>query len=250
MQQTTFDDILSAICSTVRPQHADNHQRVYLIGDADEAKLALNVLTVYGFSANLYPDEDSLFKLYIQETEPDEAKLSAALAYAGLLRQIKASLDAFRAQGGDRVASACQMAFADTHDAKQILIKISSVKMAPAVAAPKPAAASAAPARSASPQKPRPQAARTAAAAGGLTAGPALAKKLYGKAKQNQEDDSLTRRAFLYFTGNMASAGFVFIMMLAGVIALFSLLVFAKGFLCPDFAQEKKNTAWYCSFNQ
>lgn len=82
-----------------------------------------------------------------------------------------------------------------------------------------------------------------------LDTGPELTKvPKYRKKKHKQElsNDSLRKRAKFFFIGNMASTGGWLLVYIFIILILFSLFVFGKAFLCPDFASMKRNPSWYC----
>lgn len=260
-----FEDILNTLCSRVEPSHSTDFQTIYILGDTKEAKLAFEVLVSYGFDAKVY-HEDTGSKLYITTPAPEtqaqtEQKLTAALAYARYLKPIKSTLDALCADEAETLASPdYNIAFANTPVAgsKQISVQITPAAV---TAAMQPTYQQAA-----APQAPRPaaQAAKKAPAAkqpvgknqykksdpdafSQTSGGPAVGKKAYPTtAGIKNEEDSELRQMWLYFTGNIATSSFSVFIIIIIIVVIITLFVMSKSFLCPDFARQEKNTAWYC----
>jgi len=248
-----FEDILAALCSQVTLSHANESQKMYLVRDAKEARLARDVLVAYGFDAKAY-DKDNASRLYIASPSLDSAlveqKLSAALAYAISLKQIKQSLDTLCHDHAPALQSPdYNITFANMQPAgKQIVIHLTppahldtSVLHAPASIPPSRVtqAVSARPARA----KNRP----SASADQSFFSGPAVGKKSYQRAfKRKSKPDSLWQQMYSYLSGHMVASVYGMFLAVVFLIVLFTAFTFSKAFLCPDFATAKRNTAWYC----
>ncbi len=244
-----FEDLLSILCARFEPQHANEFQLVYAIDDAAEAKLAYDVLIAYGFDAKVYHDAQKGSKLYI--TPPGDAspqqKFTQALAYARALKQIKSSLDVLN-QDPALVAPEYHMTFANTPGGqKQLSVTLSQQLTVTSATQSKPATPR--PAARPAPAAKRVPVNRKDKEEENFLGGPSLGKRYYpGKLNEQakKEQDSPLRQIMLYMTGNAATGGTIVMFIVAVIAILFTLFVFAKSFLCPDFATAKKNVAWYC----
>jgi hypothetical protein len=258
-----FEDLLSVLCPGFELKHATDFQKHFGVRDEKDAKLAFDVLVSYGFDAKVYPGEEkNTAKLYITLPTADmdpaviEQRLLAAIAYGKSLRDIKTRLDSLCHDDAVVLNSPVYtLTFANApQGGKQMVISVN-----PAVASqPAASPATVQPQRSVASQAAqakRPVMTKKAAQKkddDGFNQGPTVAKNLYsgsGKKKDSRSEDDWRRRIFLYITGNIATGGAG---VMAGVVLLFvafSFFVLAKGFLCPDFAVEKKdvNRAWYCA---
>jgi hypothetical protein len=261
-----IEDILSLTCSSVKLAHSNDFQRVFLLADSTGAKLAFDVLVAYGFDVKVYHQDDNTSKLYVTHPTLSQAQLDDVLAiakeYATTLKQIQLSLESLCDSDVLTKGSVeYNMTFANLQpNSKQVLIQISptSQSNAPArssaaLAADTPAVASA------------PVAAHTASTAqntgakrGGVKAkghyeefssGPAVGRGKYpGSIKSDGAvpEETMRRRALLFLFGNMATSSYAFLLMVVALGAIFALLVFAKGIMCPDFASLNNDSAWYC----
>ena len=247
-----IEDILRAVCSSVKQTLSNDFQKVFVLSSASEAKLAFEILVAHGLDVKSYPQENNTAKLYV--THPTatpgqlENALSAAKAYAATCKEIKTSLDTLCGDG----TKTYSMTFANLHpSSKQIVVQIS-----PASGAPTPILASA-PAQN----TPTSQAASSAQTvvkrrvmkAKGhyeeLSSGPAVGRGTQPgavAADGTVPKESLKRRIMLYMFGNIAVSSYAMLIMVVILGVIFSIAVFAKGFLCPDFVSMKRNTAWYC----
>jgi len=250
---TRIEDILSILCTSVTLAHSNDFQQVFTLTDSTDAKLAFDVLVAYGLDVKVYPQDDDSSKLYVTTPKLSPAQLektlSSAKIYATALKQINASLEQL-CTDGELVLGDIEYSVNFTNSArnsKQILVQIS-----PAVASDNPiirpvevlapVAAAAAP----RPTVKRPVAAK---AQDDFTSGPVVGKGKYpgsGPEDGTVPEVSLKRRIFLYLFGNAATGGIAMLLIVVIVGILFSLFVFAKAFLCPDFAGSKKSDAWYC----
>ncbi len=251
-----FEDLLAVMCPGFELKHATDFQKNFSVADEKAAKLAFDVLVSFGFDAKVYRDEENnSSKLYITLPAADinpqfvEQRLQSALAYGKALKDIKDRMDTLCRDDATVLQSPSYvLTFTNAPQGKQLLVGINS------------AAAVNTPLQPVQPQRPaaqpaqanRPVATKPAGKKGakkeddGFNQGPSIAKQLYGK-EEGSEDD-LRRRIFLYVTGNMATGGAGMMAAIIVMFVLFSFFVLAKGFLCPDFAVEKKNVnrAWYC----
>jgi len=234
-------DIIAKVCSDFKEVGSNNLQVIYEITNTKEARLAYDILVTHGFDAKIYSSPQKTAKLYVTHPTTDLPGLEDALTYAEKLNNIRHELDDLPAQN-------YTLYFTNTPPAgKQILIQITSA------ASPSPAprfAVSAAPQIMTSKPTAQPKGRRKAAPEeDSIATGPAVAKASYAKVLGEDGDrkDTLRKRIFLYFTGNMATSSFAFMVMVVGLGLLFSFFVFAKAFICPDFASMKRNHSWYCS---
>lgn len=257
-----FEDLLNVLCPGFELKHETGFQKHFLVADEKAAKLAFDVLVSFGFDAKVYhDDENNAAKLYItlpaKDTDPAmvEEKLSAAIAYGKALKDIKNRMDSLCHDDAETLKKpSYTLTFANSaQSGKQIVIAVSTAAAnqplatptAPPVQAPRPAVAAQAQ-RSVIRKKNQKKGDDD-----GFNQGPSIAKNLYsgpGKKKDARPEDDWRRRAFLYVTGNMATGGAGVMAAVIVLFVLFSFFVLAKGFLCPDFAVEKKdvNRAWYC----
>jgi hypothetical protein len=242
----SFDDLLSALCGEFTPQHASDFQKIFLIHDAKEARLAFDVLVAYGFDAKVYPDPEKTSKLYITQPAMDaraEQKLEQALAYARGLRGIKENLDALATEPA-LASPDYTMTFANAPgNNKQINIVLTQA------AASAIAASATRPAQAASPAPVAKRKPASGKKEEGFSTGPTLGQRYYPGAldeKAQAKQASLKRQIMLYLTGNAATGGTMVMLAIVIVAITFTLFILAKSFLCPDFATVKKNLAWYC----
>ena len=249
---TQIEDILNATCSSVKLTLSNDFQRVFVLSTASEAQLAFDILVTYGFDVKVYPQEDNTSKLYISHPTLSSAQLEKTLttakAYADTLKQVKISLDQLCNNEPAVGAVEYNLTFANLQPAsKQIMIQISpardvSVKVVdPDIVPVTNPTALAAARMSASRRNDKKD-------DGGFASGPAVGRgPVPGTPKEDvaNEKMSLKRRIMLYIFGNMATSSYAALIMAIILGAVFSLFVFAKGFLCPDFA-SMQSSAWYC----
>lgn len=255
-----FEDLLSIVCPGFELGHATDFQKHYQIRDEKDAKLAFDILVSYGFDAKLYRDEqNNTAKLYITMPAADadpavmEQRLFTAIAYGKALKDVKQRLDTLCHEEAEALQSpSYTLTFANAaQGGKQIVIAIqSAVASQQAQALAQPVMAPRPPSQPAQANRPAAKKMVKKKEDDGFNQGPAIAKQLYtapGK-KKAEEPDNWRRQLFLYVTGNMATGGAGIIMAAVLLFVLFSFFILAKGFLCPDFAVEKKdvNRAWYC----
>lgn len=248
----TFDDILQAICTRVQPSHANETQRVYVLEDAIEAKLAYDILVAYGFEVKLYPAPGKPSKLYITAPAFSEAQLqqylSRALLYANALKKIKLSLDELCAADMPGIKpNSFTIGFVNASGGKQIMVQISQSgrEAPPAVAqAAEPAPAVAAKVVAEAPRSPKKM---KKTKEDDLDSGPSLGRTLYPAkiAEGGVKKQTLRQRILFKIFGNFATSGYAALMWLVVAGVLFSFFIFAKGWLCYDFV-AKKSTKWYC----
>jgi|GEM_PF-2441644 len=260
-----IEDLLSTLCTEVSLSLANDFQKVYGLMDSAEAKLAFDVLVAYGFAAKVYHTPGKPSKLYVaHSTLPAEQLqnvLSAAIAYAQTLKQIKANLDQLCNQSVPSLHSAIYtMTFVNMQPSgKQIIIQVTppagteanvqpnsstagpeGTEAAPVQAVAK-AAAVAAPTRKKVRKVKNPY-------EDDFAAGPAVGKGFYPTKiapEGGRAQESMRKRIILLMFGNMATSSFATLMWLVLLFILFSFFVFAKAFICYDFV-AKKNNSWYC----
>lgn len=260
---TQFEDLLSIVCPGFDLKHATDFQKNYMVPDEKAARLAFDILVSYGFDAKVYPDDDNnnAAKLYITLPTADmdpahiEQRLLCAIAYGKALSDIKLRMDALcRDDAGLLQSPSYTITFANSgsQSTKQIVIGVSNAaaQQQPAANfAPAPSQRTAAQPAQASAQVAR-KPVKKKAEDDGFNQGPTVAKNFYSGSskKDGKSEDDFRRRAFLFITGNIATGGAGMMGALVMLFIAFSFFVLAKGFLCPDFAVEKKNQnrAWYC----
>jgi hypothetical protein len=257
-----FSDILSALCDSVKLTHSNDFQTVYALEDMRAAKLVYDVLVSYGFDAKVYHETNKPSKLYLtnptQTPQQLEQILAAALAYAQTLRQVKRSVDQLCSTDIPSLgAPDYTISFANAHPAgKQLIVHITPEAQPVAnaqsaqVLAPRPVAA-------ATVTVTQPKTAKRVVRKGKshyeeLSSGPAVAKAGYpGKlgASGNLEQQGVRKKIFTFLRANIATSSFTMFIMVTALGTIFSLFVFAKAFICPDFASMKRTHAWYCPTN-
>ena len=260
-----FDDILSAVCTRVTPAHVNDFQKIYLLDDSIEAKLAFDILIAYGFDAKVYHAAGKSSKLYITNPthSPEQLQqiLSVALAYAHALKKIKASLDELCESTSDNFT----IAFVNGQPTgKQVLIQIAQSQITQTHI---PQAVSQPPREDMPPIAPEARGQPTAAPATISSSQPRVAKKFR---KPKEEDNfasgpavgrmiypvkvlpeggnkklTLRERILLRMFGNFATSGYATLMWLVIAGVIFSFFVGSKAWLCYDFV-AKKSTKWYC----
>lgn len=276
---TTLEDILQALCSEVTLTLTNDFQKVYTVSTPFDAKLAHEVLVVFGLDVKVYHQADKASKLYITHPRYSPEQLAriydTALAYARAIKSVQSTINALCTQN-EAVLS--QMDYNMTFHKGQGNAKQLVIQMAPAgdnlkvqlesSDAPQPAATPTAPAA--------PQAAAGAASTTSsvmaasqaraakyraakrtdhyeeLSAGTAVGRGHYpgklsaeGEAKAN----STQRRMAILLFGNMTQGSYPMLIMTVMLALLFSIFVMMKGFMCADLAVAKKNKAWYCSYD-
>ena len=260
-----FEDILSTLCTKVELRNASDFQKVFVISDAREARLAFDVLTAYGFETKVYP-ENGESKLYITNPAADDATLparfAAVAAYAAALRRIKAELDMLCQSAAESLQSPeYSLSFVNlpASGGKQLLVNVlpaaavANASQAPAQPAAAPAAPSAASAEAslaAAANRPKTSRYIRPKEEENMFSGPSLLadnnKIISKKEKEKQEADTAWRQFTLYVKGNSAVAFSIIVLLLIGLLTMFSMFVVSKGFLCPDLATVKDKTTWYC----
>lgn len=258
----TIEDILSSLCSEVTLSHANDFQKIYALNTPLEAKLAFEVLTVFGLDVKVYHQADKPSKLYISPPSFSEAQArtayAGALAYARSLKQIKLGMETL-CRDNEAALSAVDYNIAflkGQGSAKQIVIQILPSEDARALAASATAPEASAPSAPAVPAvaaRPRSSARRYGEKPKShyeeLSSGPTVGRGGYrGKlsAENEAQQRSLCRRMGLMLFGNMTTSSFATLVMavIAGVVL--SVFVILRGFVCPDLAVANKNRAWYC----
>jgi hypothetical protein len=263
---TQFEDVISALCTESSQSHANEFQRVFALSTPLEAKLVFEVLVASGFDVKVYHQAGQPSKLYISNPTiaPDklEHQLASALVYAKALKQIKVNINSLCSDNEALISSLdYNIAFVNTQpNGKQILIQLNPSASAESAAqqadddqpdagttsAPASAAAATGQPRYKYGQKPKGHYEE-------LSSGPAVGRGNYpgrlnpeGEAQQN----SLKRRTMLYLFGNMATSSFALFLMIVFLGVVFSVLVFARAIVCPDFAVANQNKAWYCKIGK
>ena len=257
-----FEDIISTLCTKAELRNASDFQKVFVIHDAREARLAFDVLTAYGFETKVYP-EDGESKLYITNPKADDttlpARFAAVTAYAAALRRIKGELDLLCQSAAETLQSPeYSLSFVNlpASGGKQLLINVLPAVAVTTAAQPPtqpvaaPVAAPVAETALQSVNKPKTSRYVRAKEEENMFSGPSLLsdnnKIISKKEKEKQEADTAWRQFTLYIKGNSAVAFSLIVILLIGLLTMFSMFVVSKGFLCPDLATVKDKATWYC----
>lgn len=236
-----LENLLHLLCSKVQQSQQNAQQTVYQLGDAIEAKLCYDLLSITGIDTKFF-SEDHGGKLYVQNASvaSSDESLKSALSIAPLFKQMKTLLDQ-QAHLGEY-----SLSLSDTPSGRQLTLLLPTPK---ASVIPKPQTPANTLPVSAKPAQT--SAAKRSAAAkddAELLAGPTVARASIPKSLKASAtgEDSLGKRIFLYLSGRAFSsvAWALFIVMILGFI--FSFLVTIKGFLCPDVATDARTIPSYC----
>ena len=226
----TLESLLNLLCKSVSKGQQNAQQTLYILGDAKDAKLAYDVLVACGVDAKYFAEADeSGGKLYVQNAALAASgdRMTAALASAPLLKQIKDLLDAQSAIGN------YSLAFSNTQAGRQLTLLLPADKSTMPVATAKPAAP-----LTNSTYKPGSFKPKIAVAEESILTGPAVARKAIPKSfkTSDTEEDPLIKRMLFYITSHAFTsiAWVVFFILILGVI--FSVVITVRGFLCPDIA--------------
>ena len=252
---TQIEQILTILCSSVQQTLSNDFQAVFLLSSSLEARLAFDVMLSHGFDVKAYPQDDNTTKLYITHPTWPAAQLQSTLdgakAYAVALKGIQQNLDQM-CSDAEPILGALnyQMSFANSQaNSKQLIVQISPMGAA-VVAPPAPVSVASAPIPAV---KSAPGAAKSKykykAQRDEFSSGPAVGRASYPGSKNSDSgapEETLKRRIMLYIFGNMATSSYAMLIMVIILGMIFSLFVFAKAFLCPDFASMKHSNAWYC----
>lgn len=274
---TTLEDVLGSICQDVSLTLTNDFQRIYTVGSPIEAKLAHEVLVAFGLDVKVYHQDGKPSKLYVthpkQSAEHVERIYASALAYAKALKRIQTTLDSLCQ---DPAASSSPMAYniaflngSSASVSKQIVVQILSADELSQQPLESTSSQEPASPPSSAPAQPQPAAGSVAAVMAAsqanharkygpkkvehyeeLSSGPAVGRGNYpgklsaeGEAKAN----SAKRRVALQLYGNLTLGSFPMIIMATILSVIFSVLVMARAFICPDLAVANKNKAWYCT---
>lgn len=246
-----IQDLVLAACTRVEEvTTATQAQLIFQVADAREAKLAFDLLKVYGIEAKLY-NENGASRLYITPPKAsfmaNQSLLAEALAYAASLQSLKQRADQI-ATNQHIAAPDYSISFVNTPlQDKQIIMhlvsahrKVSSAGT-PAGSSPYIVSRPAAQLGAARPVKPEDD----------LFSGPEIMRpKSLGKfaRKQDTGPDTLWKQFKTYMKGNAMAAGLILGACFAVLIIGISLFVISKAFLCPDLAVVKKQV-WYCTYH-
>jgi hypothetical protein len=240
----TFQDLLQAICTKVSLTNTNDSHYIFSLDTPKEAQLAYDVLAAYGFDIRVY-HEEATSKLYIArntgETADSANKLAAARNHATMLKEILEFM-----HNSDQ--SDYKISFVNTPSlGKQISIYFPPATNAMvSSAAPVPSTIAHA---NNNPQLQQARAKQTLQKKNKnlLHAGPQLAKNLPFSAKAAEQSGEIGLKKWLanYFLSNFTQSFYASMIMLFFAILVLSMLVVAKGFMCPDLATIKSRE-WYC----
>lgn len=268
---TTLDDVLLSICDDVTLSLTTEFQKVYVVKTTFQAKLAYEILVVFGLDVKFYHQDDKPTKLYITHPEFSDAQAEktygAALSYAKALRQISDIVDDLVTKTPDSTASEYDINFLkNSPSSKQILIQMASItgskpKNPVAASASAPQTVQKTPAKPAETGVIAESQQRAARKYGEkkqghyeeLSSGPSVARRSY-PGKLNEEGEaqanSTRRRIMLLLFGNMTQGSGPAIVMAIAIAIIFSILVMFRGFICVDLANANLNKAWYCKIGK
>jgi hypothetical protein len=236
----TLESLLRSLCTKVTKSSQSDIQVLYVLEDNLEARLAYDVLSANGFEVKLYADDNSS-RLYITRTSlsPDKSgALEHATHHANLLKQLKSILDS---QSGEKYSLAFSGNPAGTHIGIQF---IDPKEPAPEKFIPSVSSSQQSPAR----RTVKKSAQRKAVEEDDvLTGGPAVARQFIPKSlvPESQQEDTGFKRLALYTTSQAFKGGSWVALFGLCLGMIFSLLVLARAFMCPDFATAKEVPA-YC----
>lgn len=234
----TLDEILGALCSEVKPLAKSGEQVSFSLNTQKEAQLVYDILAAHGYDVRIYHEENQS-KLYVNHpAEISAEKLDAALSHAQMLRQILGTIE-------NTAATDYHISFANTPDkGKQLSVFFPSQQQSeqPLLTpkqdnfqrpAAQPRQAPVTSPRSALGWKIRKRAAF-------MAAGPTVAK--------NKVFVSRGVKGWLhnYFVSHVAESFLAFCSIFFLAIFTLSIIVTAKGYICPDLATVKSR-AWYCN---
>ncbi len=123
----TLEPLLNMLCKSVTKGQQNAQQTLYVLSDAKGAKLSYDVLIACGLDVKYFADTDEAGgKLYVQNAAIAASgdKISAALAAAPLLKQIKELVDA------QSTISNYNITFANTPAGRQLTLLFPSDKPA------------------------------------------------------------------------------------------------------------------------
>ncbi len=250
----TIEDVLGTLCSEVSLLSSNNTQKVFMLRPKRPAKLASDILIAHGFDAKIY-DESDHCRLYFGNTAnvADAGyKLSQAANYAESLHNVCSALE-----------SLCELQDVQPSDfsinlmnsgaqSQQITITLTKQTVSNVDTQPLPQNGDSRQFAAAPP----PVGAQTRRAAQRKAdlniknAGvPTIAKThlMQEGPNKGKEKDAhwrwLYNNFFRYFTENAAPA----ISLIIFLLVITSIAILLKGFICPDFAVNTKNSPWYCN---
>jgi len=234
-------ELLETLCSEVSISNENDAQCIFLLGTAQQARLAYDVLVVHGLDVRLYPENDTA-KLYI--TKPIDAdRLAAALTQAETVGNV---MDAMEISHSDDY----RISFTNTPtQGKQISIYFPPPPVNPATSSPQAIAASAQlQSRIQRPPATRNKHIRRRKKAAFLAAGPTVAKKSFlgGKRDGNDLNLKLSDRIKNFFISNFFESFYAFLIMAFLALLTVSIFITFKGYFCFDLATAGNN-AWYCN---
>lgn len=243
----TYEDILTAICTEVKPLSANDSQLTYALNNPKEAQLAYDILAAHGFDVRVYHEAQQASKLYIARAanDPPAYKLDSAYHYAATLKEILGTMG--ESDNGDY-----QMTFSNTPtQGKQISIYFPPAKTETTKPSPSSRTLAAnsntkfnapAPKKSYVMRKPKKSEV--------FETGPALAKKYpFGIQPVKQEEGpGIKTWLSTYVFSNFAESVYTFLGMAFTLLIIFSIIVTLRGFVCPDLATNKSK-AWYCNLS-
>ena len=252
----TIEDILNIACSSAKLTLSNEFQKVFVLSTSSDARIAYDVLVSHGFEVKVYHQDDNTSKLYVAHPKftPQklESILTSATAYITALRQTKNGLDEL-CKNPASGAVEYNIAFANMQPSgKQVIIQIfpaDRITQAAPPAALSSTASAVAQNASSSTHQTKKHLTKPKDGNDEFSSGPAVGRGKYPGAPDSDgtvPDASLKRKILLYLFGNMATSSFTALIMVVILAALFSIFVFAKAFICPDFASMKRSSAWYC----
>lgn len=252
----TLQELLSRLCAQAEKSRENEQQAVFDLSDSKDAKLAYDVVVSCGVEAKIFPQDDGHAKLYVEKASlaPNAEKITAALASVDMLKNIKQIIDQSNPTANYTLAYTLtplgrQLTLQLPHDkSSQPVRKI----MAPAaIAAQASAPAAATTTQPVAAKKPkRPNRLAKKEESEDMLQGPSVARQAVPKYLQTKEgdneSDSAVKTLMLLATGRAMKSGAWFFMVLLIFGTIFSVIVTAKGFLCPDFVTVESRNPSYC----
>ena len=254
---TSFEAILSSLCSRVEQLSETEFQQIFALNDAKEAKLAYDILLTSGFEVKLY-NEAEASKMYVTRPNFDAAtlatKMDTAQALATNFKAVKLTLDELNKNNATGIADYAITLVNGPNNHKQLAIALLPVATQHSATAPAaPSAAPTATRPAASPQKPaaKPVAKKKAEAGEEMLAGPQISREYnYASKATRGVEDSKNVKNFMsrMFVQHIGSNGTLILGTVFGVLLIVSLIIASRSFLCPDFALQnsKQNHSVFC----
>jgi hypothetical protein len=262
--QSQIEDLIRSSCSSVTLSSSNDIQRTYIIANTTEARTVFEVLFAHGFDVKIYDQDDSRSKLYVSQSPIAQSQLDNALhackLYISAATNIRNALETtLKSQMAPLNLEAKILFSAPSSSLKHITCQIidvnqhNTLKTPPINEDPSPVTAlrSVDKKTFSNTQKYK---AKGRSKEDEFAAGPVVGRGKNPKAKKTDpntnEEITFKGRITHFISGNIANSSYAALIMAAGLAAILSLLIFAKGLLCPDFASLNNQRAWYCKIGE